>query len=117
MHLDARRVTASHFWSTARFAGPLLASAAIIAFVAYAGSWDTAAGGAPGCALQAITASTINGELTTTDCRSVVRTFSYADRNTFSGTAGQQVSIFMSSIYFDSYLVLRNSGGTVMVND
>ena len=41
-----------------------------------------------------------------TDCRSTQRPLAFADRYTFSGTAGQQVAVTMSSTAVDTYLYL-----------
>jgi hypothetical protein len=50
---------------------------------------------------------TINGSLAATDCKSRMRGVSYfADRYSFSGTAGQQISISLSSASFDTYAYL-----------
>jgi hypothetical protein len=54
---------------------------------------------------------TISGNLNASDCHS--RRGSYADQYTFSGAAGEQVSIFMGAS-FDSYLYLIGPGGTVL---
>lgn len=60
------------------------------------------------CAASPISiGQTINGSLAGTDCKSRVRGVSYlADRYSFSGTAGQQIFIFLSSAGFDTYLYL-----------
>ncbi len=56
---------------------------------------------------------TLTGTLSNTDCNAPDRPGSFADLYTFSGTAGQQVRIFMNST-FDTFLFLRNPGGTVI---
>jgi hypothetical protein len=58
---------------------------------------------------------TINGSLTSSDCR--LDDNSYADFYTFSGTQGQQVTINLSSGAFDTYLGLANESGTFVVED
>jgi Bacterial pre-peptidase C-terminal domain/Putative binding domain, N-terminal/Viral BACON domain len=47
---------------------------------------------------------TINSTLATSDCRATFRNGSYADRYTFNGIAGQQISISLSSAASDTYL-------------
>ena len=58
---------------------------------------------------------TVNGSLAVTDCR--LDDLSYADFYVFNGTAGQQVTINMSSGAFDTYLGLANLSGTYVVED
>ncbi len=58
---------------------------------------------------------TVNGALSSTDCR--LDDFSYADFYIFNGTAGQQVTINLSSSAFDTYLGLANLTGTFIVED
>ncbi|HLG17349.1 MAG TPA: cohesin domain-containing protein [Blastocatellia bacterium] len=54
---------------------------------------------------------TVSGALSSTDCPSRVRGSGYfSDRYSFSGTAGQQVSISLSSTTFDTYLYLVGPG-------
>ena len=60
---------------------------------------------------------TLSGALATTDCRATFRSGSYADRYTFSGTAGQQVAVSMSSTQFDTYLFLLAPNGTTAAFD
>jgi hypothetical protein len=66
--------------------------------------------------------STATGTLSTSDCLSPVRSLTgsfrpYADRYSFSGTAGQMISISMSSASFDTYLYLIGPGGTVVAEN
>jgi hypothetical protein len=61
---------------------------------------------------------TVGGALSTSDCRSPVRGSSYyADRYTFSGSSGQQVSILLTSSAFDTYLYLISPSGLVLAQD
>ncbi len=70
---------------------------------------------------------TVNGALSTTDCRSPVRGSisepHYADRYSFSASAGQQVAISLTSAEveleaeFDTYLYLIGPGGSVITED
>ena len=62
---------------------------------------------------------TINDALSGSDCRSGARgTNYYVDRYSFTGAAGQQIVIRMSStIGLDTYLYLRNPSGTVIAQD
>jgi uncharacterized repeat protein (TIGR01451 family) len=60
----------------------------------------------------------VNGALTTSDGRSPIKGSSYyCDRYTFSGTAGQQVAILLTSSDFDTYLYLIDSSGRVVAED
>gem|GEM_PF-6619589 len=60
----------------------------------------------------------MSGELTTSDGRSPIKGSSYyCDRYTFSGTAGQQVAIQLTSSAFDTYLYLIDSSGRVVAED
>ncbi|HEX8181567.1 MAG TPA: pre-peptidase C-terminal domain-containing protein [Pyrinomonadaceae bacterium] len=73
---------------------------------------QAAAGGAT-CTPAAIgIGQTSNSTLATSDCRATFRNNSYADRYTFNGVAGQQVSISLSAA-FDTYLFLLAPDGTV----
>ena len=56
---------------------------------------------------------TINGSLSATDCQ--LPDLSYADFYLFHGTAGQQVTINLTSSAFDTYLGLANEAGTFVV--
>jgi alpha-tubulin suppressor-like RCC1 family protein len=59
--------------------------------------------------------ATHTGSLASTDCRSGTRgTNYYVDRYSFSGEAGQQISIQLTSAIFDTYLVLKNASNTVI---
>jgi photosystem II stability/assembly factor-like uncharacterized protein len=60
---------------------------------------------------------TIEGNLTTSDCLGPVRTTSYHDRFTFTGAVGRTYYIEMGSAAFDTYLVLKGPGGTVVAED
>jgi hypothetical protein len=62
----------------------------------------------------------VNGNLATTDCNnsSMARGAGYyTDRYSFSGSAGQQVYILLTSTVFDTFLYLRNPSGTVIAQD
>jgi hypothetical protein len=64
------------------------------------------------------TGQTINATLTSSDCRSRVRNISnFCDRYSFSGTAGQQITITLSSASFDTYLYLLNQSRAVIAQD
>jgi len=58
---------------------------------------------------------TVSGTLATTDC--LLAGGSYYDAYTFSGTAGQQVSVSMSSTAFDTYLFLFGPDGSITGED
>jgi PQQ-like domain len=59
---------------------------------------------------------TVNGNLTTSDCPLDDGTF--FDAYSFSGTAGQQVAVLMTSSQFDTFLFLnRPDGSTLAVDD
>ena len=58
---------------------------------------------------------TINGTLSVSDCR--LSDDSIFDSYTFSGTAGQSISISMTSATFDTYLLLFNPDGTLLTED
>jgi hypothetical protein len=67
---------------------------------------------------------TINGSLTNGDCVSPVPKSgntqpdgSLADEYTFNGTAGQQITVSMSSTAFDTYLYLLRPDGTVLAQN
>ncbi|HET6979041.1 MAG TPA: PQQ-binding-like beta-propeller repeat protein [Pyrinomonadaceae bacterium] len=76
----------------------------------------TQSGGGP-CEPTPITiGQTVNGNLTTNDCPFDDGTF--YDVYSFSATAGQRISISMSSNQFDTVLILnRPDGSTLSVND
>ncbi|MFN0165697.1 MAG: BACON domain-containing protein [Bryobacteraceae bacterium] len=74
-------------------------------------------GGAVTCGVTAINApQTVTGSWNTTDCTSPLRAGRFADRYSFSGTAGQQVAISLSSAA-DSFLYLIAPNGTVLAED
>lgn len=59
-----------------------------------------------------------NGALAATDCTNGARGAAYyTDRYSFYATAGQQISILLTSTAFDSYVYLKNPGGTVMTSN
>ncbi len=58
---------------------------------------------------------TINGSLSGSDCRFTDNSF--FDAFTFSGTAGQQVSVAMSSGSFDTFLFLLRPDGSTLGSD
>jgi subtilisin len=58
---------------------------------------------------------TLNGSLSSTDCR--LSDNSFFDKYSFAGTAGQQVSISMSSAGFDTFLILLNPDGSPLASD
>jgi hypothetical protein len=60
---------------------------------------------------------TVIAALTTSDGRSPIRESSYCDRYTFSGTAGQQVAIQLTSSSFDTFLYLIGPDGRVLAQD
>ena len=76
-------------------------------------------GGGGGCASPAAISigQTINGALASTDCRFPTGGDRFADAYTFSGTAGQQVTIAMSSGAFDTFLHLIGPNGSVLTTD
>ncbi|HEX8353698.1 MAG TPA: pre-peptidase C-terminal domain-containing protein, partial [Pyrinomonadaceae bacterium] len=73
----------------------------------------------PACTSSSIGfGQTVGGSLASTDCRSSLRGSSYyADRHTFSGVAGQQVSISLASSSFDAYLYLVGTAGQLLTYD
>ncbi|HKG11792.1 MAG TPA: S8 family serine peptidase [Pyrinomonadaceae bacterium] len=58
---------------------------------------------------------TLGGSLSGTDCR--LADNSSFDKYSFSGTAGQQVSISMSSSAFDTFLILLKPDGSPLASD
>jgi outer membrane protein assembly factor BamB len=73
-------------------------------------------GGGPCTATPITIGQTVNGNLTTSDCPADDGTF--YDVYSFSGTAGQRISISMSSNQFDTFLILNRPDGSVLaVND
>lgn len=73
----------------------------------------------PPCQMTSINVGqTVNGTLSTSDCRSPVRGSSYyADRYSFNATLGQQVSILLTSSAFDTYLYLLGPSGSVLTEN
>ena len=73
-------------------------------------------GGGPCTATPITIGQTVNGNLTTNDCPADDGTF--YDVYSFSGTAGQRISISMSSNQFDTFLILNRPDGSLLaVND
>jgi len=73
---------------------------------------------AQGCQIRPIVPGSVTGALTTDDCRSPLRGSNYyADRYSFTGTAGDRVSIELSSGNFDTYLYLIGPGGSVVAEN
>jgi subtilisin family serine protease len=72
-----------------------------------------------GCAPKSISlGQAINGALTSGSCPSPLRSGKYADRYSFSGTAGLTISILLTSSAFDTYLYLIGpDGATIAYND
>jgi len=71
------------------------------------------------CAATAIAYNqTVNGTLATSDCAvNIDGEPFYTDIYTFSGTAGQQISIAMNSAAVDSYLILHTPSGEGSLDD
>ena len=77
-----------------------------------------AIGGNNSCATTPIFAGqTINGALTTSDCRYPTSSNWFSDAYSFNGVAGQQVSITMTSASFDTWLALIGPGGNELTTD
>ena len=73
-------------------------------------------GGGGACAATPISVGqTVNGNLTTNDCPLGDGTF--YDPFSFSGTAGQQVAVSMTSSQFDTFLILNRPDGLPPVLD
>jgi hypothetical protein len=72
-----------------------------------------------GCGASPITiGQTVNGTLSTSDCRSPMRGDTYyADRYSFSASAGQQIAIALTSSAFDSYVYLISPSGSKLAED
>src|SRR5207253_11054838 len=74
-------------------------------------------GGGAACATTALAYNqTVNGSLAASDCN--VNYFGdiyFTDLYTFSGTAGQQISIAQNSTAVDSYLILHSPSGDLLV--
>ena len=80
--------------------------------------FNQAAAPAPACAMPIVSGVPANGNLQASVCGYGARgTGYYTDRYTFSGTPGQQVTILLTSPAFDTYLYLKNPGGTVIKSD
>ncbi|HKR60337.1 MAG TPA: M12 family metallo-peptidase [Pyrinomonadaceae bacterium] len=77
--------------------------------------------GAPSCTVAPISlGQTINGSLSGGDCQSSQRTNTFADQYSFSGAAGEQVSIAMSRTgvsTLDTYLYLIGPNGSVVTEN
>ncbi len=74
--------------------------------------------GSPGCAINPIGfGQTINAALSGSDCPSSQRQGSFADQYSFTGTAGQQVRIDMSSSAIDTYLYLFGPNGNIVAEN
>ncbi len=76
--------------------------------------------GSPSCNIVPISlGQTINGSLASNDCRSSQRENTFADQYSFSGTAGEQVSIALSSTgsTYDTYLYLLGPTGAVVAEN
>jgi hypothetical protein len=73
---------------------------------------------AAACTILPITlGQSLNGSLTNNDCRSSQRENTFADQYSFSGFAGEQVSIAMSSSVLDTYLYLIGPGGALLAEN
>lgn len=87
---------------------------------AQSGAVSVTVSNAAACVQRAIlVGQTFNDSLSSSDCRTGSRgTSYYADRYSFSGVAGQQIVIRMTSTTgLDTYLYLRNASGTVIASD
>ncbi|HEV7682385.1 MAG TPA: M4 family metallopeptidase [Pyrinomonadaceae bacterium] len=74
-------------------------------------------GSGGGCSAAAITVGqTVNGSLANTDCV-FTGTTRRVDLYSFSGAAGQQITVSMSSSAFDTYLYLANSSNQTVGED
>lgn len=68
--------------------------------------------------VAAVSGVTNSGTLATTDCTAGARGAGYyTDRYSFTGTAGQLVSIQLTSNAFDTFLYLKNPAGTVIASN
>jgi len=82
------------------------------------GNGVSTGGGVSTCSVTPISIGmTVIAALTTSDGRSPIRESSYCDRYTFSGTAGQQVAILLTSSSFDTFLYLIGPDGRVLAQD
>ncbi|MBX7222980.1 MAG: DNA/RNA non-specific endonuclease [Blastocatellia bacterium] len=71
----------------------------------------------PTCTATAITLpATVNGSLANTDC-SVSGTGKFADKYSFTGASGQQVTITLNSTAFDCFLYLDGPSGFTQLTD
>ncbi|MET0646341.1 MAG: S8 family serine peptidase [Pyrinomonadaceae bacterium] len=74
-------------------------------------------GGACGAPAPIGIGQTVNGSLAATDCRYPAGGDHFADAYTFTGTAGQQVAISLSSTAFDTVVYLLGPGGNVLASN
>lgn len=75
-------------------------------------------GGTNNCSTTPISVGqTVAGTLSTSSCRYPIGSSWYSKAYSFSGTAGQQVAISMTSSAFDAWLVLISPSGAELVND
>jgi uncharacterized protein YdeI (BOF family) len=82
------------------------------------GAYTLTVASVPLCTSSAITLpATVNGTLADSDCTAPHRSGSKADLYTFQGTAGQQVTVTLSSTAFDAYLVIVGPTGAVLAED
>jgi len=83
------------------------------------GSYSVSLNTDAACTATAISYNqTVNGNLATSDCAvNIGGDPFYTDLYTFSGTAGQQISIAMNSSAVDSYLVLHTPSGDGSLDD
>jgi hypothetical protein len=77
----------------------------------------TASGGCSSSTSAITPGQSLSADLSSTDCYSSVRTSSYHDRFTFVATAGVSYTIAMSSSSFDTYLVLKDPGGSPVASN
>jgi hypothetical protein len=77
---------------------------------------QAAAAGGGSCTLMPISlGQTVNGVLSTSDCK--LSDSSYYDGYTFSASSGQQIVITMSSTSFDTFLFLLAPNGSVLTTN
>ena len=68
--------------------------------------------------LNLVAGVTASGSLASGDCTQGARGSSYyTDRYSFTATAGQKVSLQLSSSAFDSFIYLKNASGTVLTSN
>ncbi|HEU4510023.1 MAG TPA: PQQ-binding-like beta-propeller repeat protein [Pyrinomonadaceae bacterium] len=72
-------------------------------------------GGGPCAATPIAVGQTVNGNLSTSDCPLGDGTF--YDAYSFSGAAGQQIAVSMTSSEFDTFLILNRPDGSVLSFD